>query len=294
MRKYLFAAVAALALGGSANAAAICGPARVDVGNPGRNGVVSTYVAHDPNGTWTIKHTLANGAVIDRSLQYAITDYTSRNALQWRGTLMRNASMTMVGEAMKLTTTGQPTYDEWLYQNGQLIMHSVALCQFDTPPTAVAQPSLSAPTSVAPAPVATPISAPVASAPMQAGEDSVGLINFGKGMMAQVTLGTRPVAMIVDTGATDMLVPAKLADQLVADGEASASGNAGVQQADGSTRDERVIVIHSLTIGRHTIREVPASVAPDGPDAMGLLPFPVLNRAGRFTVDTINNKLIFG
>jgi hypothetical protein len=136
---------AALALGGAAHAAAICGPARVDVGDPGRNGVVATYVAHDRNGTWTIRHTLANGMVIDRSLQYIITDDSSPNALRWRGALMRNPNLVMVGEAMKLAATGQPTYDEWLYKNGQLIMHSVALCRFDLPPATVAQAAVSAP-----------------------------------------------------------------------------------------------------------------------------------------------------
>ena len=144
-----------------ASAAINCGPARVEIGDPDAIGVVSTYVAHDPDGKWTIKHTLANGVVIDRSLQYVITDYTGPNVLQWRGTLMRNASMTMVGEAMKLTATGQPTYNEWLYKNGQLIMHSVALCQWDRPAPPITQPSASAPAALAYAPVAPPQTASV-------------------------------------------------------------------------------------------------------------------------------------
>jgi hypothetical protein len=73
--------VAALLCGVSpaAHAALTCGAARVDVGDTGRNGVVSTYVAHDP-GSWAVKHTLANATVVDRSLQYAMTDYSGGNA----------------------------------------------------------------------------------------------------------------------------------------------------------------------------------------------------------------------
>jgi hypothetical protein len=106
--------VAALLCGISpaAHAALTCGSARVDVGDPGRGGVVSTTVARDP-GNWTIKYTLANGSVADRSLQYVITDYSGANTMQWRGTQMRNPAVTMTGELMTLNSTGQPTYDEW-------------------------------------------------------------------------------------------------------------------------------------------------------------------------------------
>ncbi|HLX99661.1 MAG TPA: retroviral-like aspartic protease family protein [Roseiarcus sp.] len=289
--------LAVFSLGAGANAAAICGPARVDVGDPGRNGVVSTYVAHDRNGTWTIRHTLVNGMVIDRSLQYAITDYTSRNALQWRGTLMRNPSMVMVGEAMKLTATGQPTYNEWLYQNGQLIMHSVALCRFDAPPATVAEPSVSAPTPRAAAPVTTPISAPVtpataATAPSRAGEDSVGIVNLGKAVFAQVTLGDQPVLMQIDTGATTMLITQSTAEKLLSSGEADAGPDATYTMADGRTANARQVIIHEVRIGSHVLDNVIAGVGPD--NAMTLLPFSVLNRVGRFTIDTTDNKLIFG
>ena len=288
-----FAAV--FALGGPAHAAAICGPARVDVGDPGRNGVVSTYVAHDRNGTWTIKHTLANGMVIDRSLQYVITDYTGRNALQWRGTLMRDPSMVMVGEAMKLAATGQPTYDEWLYQNGRLIMHSVALCRFDSPPATVAQPSVSAPSPWVAATATAPIPAPVTPAPLppaRTGEDSVGIVNLGKAVFAQVTLGDQPVLMQIDTGATTMLITQSMAETLLSTGQADAGPDATYTMADGRKTPARQVIIHEVRIGSHVLDNVIAGVGPD--NAMTLLPFSVLNRVGRFTIDTTDNKLIFG
>ena len=99
--------------------------------------------------------------------------------------------------------------------------------------------------------------------------------------------------MLIDTGATEMLVSNKLANQMVADGEAEERGEVSVTVADGRKINERVVVIHRMTIGRHVLREVPASVAPED-DAVGLLPFSVLNRVGRFTIDTNSNKLIFG
>jgi gag-polyprotein putative aspartyl protease len=309
MKKHLLAAVAAFAIGAPARAAMNCGPARVDIGDPGAIGVVSTYVAHDPDGRWTIKHTLANGAVIDRSLQYLIADYIGPNALQWRGTLMRNANMTMVGEAMRLTATGQPTYNEWLYQNGKLIMHSVALCRFDAPP--VTQPSASAPAALAyapveeprpepvsgPAPAATPaaVTVPPAAAPAVAavsvGEDSIGILNLGKAVFAQLTVGSLLVTMQIDTGATDMTVSERVAQDLLAKGEAETTDDGQVILADGSRITEKRVIVHDVKIGTHELRNVVAGVVSN--DAEMLLPFPVLNAIGIVTIDTTANKLIF-
>jgi predicted aspartyl protease len=143
-----------------------CGAATVDVGNDDDpNVVVSIYVAHDP-GQWRIKHTLANGTVVDRSLQYAITDYSGPSAQQWRGTYNRNPNMTMVGE-VRLNSAGQPTYNESLYKDGQMIMHSVALCQYDRP---------------APGPVTSPVAQPTAPAmPPTSVTASVSVVNGAQG-----------------------------------------------------------------------------------------------------------------
>jgi clan AA aspartic protease (TIGR02281 family) len=267
-----------------ADAGLNCGMSNVDVGDS-RGGVTSTYIAHNPDRTWVIKHTLVNGTVIDRSLQYAVTDATDASKTQWRGVLARNPNLLMVGEVMQLRSNGQPTYNEWLYdtaQGGRLLMHSVALCTFDgasaTPPP-TAQPSAnSAPATVA----------------ARAGEDSVGIISNGRVAVVQVGLGDAApaVPMLIDTGATEMSVTNTLADELLAKGDAEATSDGTYTLANGQTDQARRVVIHKVRVGPHVLNNMVAAVVPDS--AAMLLPFPVLNLIGRFTIDTANNKLIFG
>ncbi len=113
-----------------------CGPAQVYIGDPGsRSGrVVSTYVSIN-DGVWTVLHTLANGEVVDRSTQYLMRDTSNRSKTQWIGELNVARHLYMIGEAKRLNATGQPTYEEWLFDHdlgGALVMHSMALCQPDT------------------------------------------------------------------------------------------------------------------------------------------------------------------
>ena len=147
------AAVAGLVIAAPANAALNCGAPIIDVGDAGRNGVTSTYVDHGYNG-WVIRHTLADGKVIDRATQYSIHDQSGPHATRWSGWLNRNPSMTMLGEISQVTN-GQPEYDEWLYQNNLVILHSRALCQSDNsqppaPPAAMVEAPLPAPTQTPP------------------------------------------------------------------------------------------------------------------------------------------------
>jgi hypothetical protein len=116
------------------NATAICGRAQIDVGDSStRNGVVSTTVSVDSN-VWTVLHTLANGQVIDRSIQYLMIDNSNDHRTQWRGKLAGFPQFDMVGELMTINATGQPVYHEWLYKNGRLITHSMSLCRIDIAP----------------------------------------------------------------------------------------------------------------------------------------------------------------
>jgi predicted aspartyl protease len=98
--------------------------------------------------------------------------------------------------------------------------------------------------------------------------------------------------MLIDTGATEMLVTNTLADELVAKGDAEATSDETYILANGQTDQARRIVIHKMRIGPHVLNKIVAGVVPDS--AAMLLPFPVLNLIGRFTIDTANNKLIFG
>jgi hypothetical protein len=123
-------------LGGLAHAGITCGRALVDVGKTGRNGVVETTVAIDDH-VWTVKHTLADGTVIDRSLQYMMVDKSTEDKSQWRGSLLVNPKLYMVGEIMRHRSTDQPVYNEWVFDRSKgdlLIMHSMSLCKY-TPGT---------------------------------------------------------------------------------------------------------------------------------------------------------------
>ena len=98
--------------------------------------------------------------------------------------------------------------------------------------------------------------------------------------------------MLIDTGANGMSVEKGLADALIAKREAHAIEPGEVLLADGQTVTEERIVIDTLSVGGRTLNNVPAGIVPDG--SMMLLPFPVLNQLGSFTIDTINNRLVFG
>ena len=65
-----------------------------------------------------------------------------------------------------------------------------------------------------------------------------------------------------------------------------------VTLADGSTIQERVLIVNTLTIGAHTRRNVRMLVSPDGVDM--LLGLPVLNAIGKFTIDAANSQLLLG
>ena len=132
---------------------------------------------------------------------------------------------------------------------------------------------------------------PIVASPALAGEDSIGIVNAGNEVLAQLTVGSQPVVMVVDTGANEMSITDSVAKSLVARGEAEWTSDATIAIADGSRVKEGRVVIHEVQIGLHVLSAITAGVVPDS--APMLLPFPVLNRVGRFTIDTTANKLIF-
>jgi clan AA aspartic protease (TIGR02281 family) len=207
---------------------------------------------------------------------------------------MRNPAITMVGgESMTLISTGQPTYDEWLYKNGQLVMHSVALCRFDKPAPNVPQPSASAPTPLAPPAMAPPPVVSSAPAPITSAVDAVPITVQRGAIHVDVTLGGRPATMLLDTGANVSSISASLAADLLAAGQAKDAGSSmPVTLADGSTTQERVVIVKTLIIGAHTRWNVRMLVSPDSADM--LLGLPILNAIGKFTVDAANSQLLLG
>jgi clan AA aspartic protease (TIGR02281 family) len=97
--------------------------------------------------------------------------------------------------------------------------------------------------------------------------------------------------MLVDTGATSISVPKSVANELLRRGEASLDDPGQVTIANGSTYAVSLIRIDTVRLGNRVLHDVLAGVSPE--QASPLVGFPVLNQAGRFTIDTKNRQLIF-
>ena len=278
-----------------------CGASTVLVGETGRNGVISTKVSFDPvRSSWSVIHYLADSTVVARETQYSIADASQgTGATKWVGNLNRNHDLHMVGQLTIDKQSDGLVYEEFLYDRGhsdQLILHSQANCKRAT--TTVAQSAKQEPPSAAQPPAVSPTAAPpalqrsaLASMPLG---NSVPIYfeRDGRAVFVDVILGSQPAHMLIDTGATDVTVSESLAQALLSRGEADEGPSAQVQLADGSTTTTRNISVHTFKIGDNVLRDVSAGVTPDGTDM--LLGFPVLNQIGRFTIDTINKRLIFG
>jgi hypothetical protein len=100
-------------------------------------------------------------------------------------------------------------------------------------------------------------------------------------------------SMLIDTGADGMSLSPAIADALIAAGDASEAGTEPVTFADGTTVIQRRIVINRVQVGQHVLHSVVATVNATNQGLM-LLPFPILNEMGKFTIDTAKGKLIFG
>jgi clan AA aspartic protease (TIGR02281 family) len=280
MKALLLASVAMLALSNVAHAADVyysetCGSSVLNVGTYSRDRDVSVHAVYD-HGYWRVLHTLSNGHVYDRGVQYSIDDATvadDRNMFypQWDGTLNRNPAIKMVG---KLFMQGNvANYSETMTKNGQIIMASDAVCEFD---------------GASPAPAPTYASAPTYAPAL----DRLPVSISGNQAHAAVSVGTLPIIMLVDTGCTNMSVIQNIADQLLASGQARRGEDVQSTIADGSTHTEASIVINSVTIGGHVLSNVPAAVAPNGAEM--LLGFNVLNRvSGKFAINVANSTLDF-
>jgi clan AA aspartic protease (TIGR02281 family) len=252
-----------------------CGPSTVLVGETERNGVVATTVSHDPvRSSWSVIHHLADSTVVARETQYSMVDASQGvGAGAWAGYLNRNHNLQMIGRLTIDKQSDGLVYEEFLYDRGhsdQLIMHSQTNC---APTTTVFQ---STPPTLQP------------SAPASISRGNSVPIYFerdGRAVFVDVTLGSQPAHLLIDTGSTNVTVSESLAEELLSRGEADEAPSAQVQLADGSTTTARNIYVHTLKIGDNVLRNVRAGVTPDGADM--LLGFPVLNQIGRFTVDTI-------
>jgi predicted aspartyl protease len=108
-----------------------------------------------------------------------------------------------------------------------------------------------------------------------------------------VRIGGREARMLIDTGASFMTVGAEIADELIEDGTGYYNGETMEGQlADGSVVEKRVMVVKSFVLGTHTLKNIKVAVMDAG--AMPLLPFSMLSKIGRFSIDTQAAELRFG
>jgi clan AA aspartic protease (TIGR02281 family) len=109
----------------------------------------------------------------------------------------------------------------------------------------------------------------------------------GRSVWVDVQLGSLSQRMLIDTGATSISIQKSVANDPLRRGEASLDDPGQVMIADGSTHAH----IDTVRVGSKVLHDVIAGVSPE--QASPLLGFPVLNQAGRFTIDTKNRQLIF-
>ncbi|RBP14359.1 clan AA aspartic protease (TIGR02281 family) [Roseiarcus fermentans] len=114
----------------------------------------------------------------------------------------------------------------------------------------------------------------------------------GRTARVDVQLGSITKRMVIDTGATGLSIPAWIAERLLWRREAVEAQSAVMTLANGREELRQGVKLWSVTVGGRTLLDVYATVAPH--EAEPLLGFPVLNQAGRFTIDTVAGLLIMG
>jgi predicted aspartyl protease len=273
-----------------------CGQPTIYLGKTGTNPAVRAVVSHNyESSLWSVVYYLANGTPVYRESQYTITDTTNEAIAAgplylagWSGTLNRQSNLIMYAAVTMDEAKQHLYYAEWLYDTRNtdasgkptLVMRSAAPCTTTHVPDSFTEQARRAP---APAP------APHTPA---FGEDSIGITVSGTHVAATISVGSYWAKMMIDTSASEMSVVEGLAQKLLDEGEATPLPDASFTMANGKAETERRISIKTVKIGTHELHDIAAGIVPEG-SAM-LLPFPVLNMVGKFTVDTVSAKLIFG
>lgn len=131
--------------------------------------------------------------------------------------------------------------------------------------------------------------APTVSAPSR---DAIPFRNVNGGMYVHASLGGVPHNMLLDTGASGSTVTVPIANALIARKQAYVvPGIFFATVANGSVVPNQRIVVHTMTIGRHTLHNVQMDVGDDG--AAVLLGLSELNAIGSFTIDQAHNQIRF-
>jgi hypothetical protein len=118
-------------------------------------------------------------------------------------------------------------------------------------------------------------------------------LTYALGMIhVAASVGGMPLTLAVDTGASESAIPTRIADQLIAKGEAIETASNKYVMADGTVREERRIIVKTMMLGAHTLNNVTVGVSPDG--GMSLLGLPELGSMGRFSIDLAKRQLTLG
>jgi clan AA aspartic protease (TIGR02281 family) len=105
-----------------------------------------------------------------------------------------------------------------------------------------------------------------------------------------VSVGAVAITMLIDTGATSMVLTQSVADRLVSSGQATEGPPTVVTYADGRTANGRSIDVATVAIGGHVLHHVHAGVENDG--AEPLLGFDALSHiTGKFAINTTTSTL---
>jgi clan AA aspartic protease (TIGR02281 family) len=136
MKTLLLSTVAALALGGVANATDLaCSTPQFLVGQESKDPqdtVNRIEVRHSSNSPeWQVHHRFQNGTMVMRQEQYAMVDASSPNGWVWQGRLRKNGAITMVGE-LRRDSQGQAYYMETQYDRGRVTMKTRSACSVMT------------------------------------------------------------------------------------------------------------------------------------------------------------------
>ena len=125
-----------------------------------------------------------------------------------------------------------------------------------------------------------------------AARDAIPLRNVNGAMYVYANLGGIPHNMLVDTGASMSQVTVPIANVLISRKQAYLSNSIiPMTLADGTVHPRQVIVVRRVTIGRHTINNVPMTVADDGADL--LLGLSEIGAMGSFTIDRVHGRISF-
>jgi hypothetical protein len=140
------------------------------------------------------------------------------------------------------------TYDETMVQGGQTILASEATCSFDGAPPA---PSYAPPPAAvyAPRPQATSnqVFVPLNSA------------SSARSQAVNVTVGSTPVSMTIDSGCDTMALSPAFAEQLIAQGEASVIGTVNLSLAASQHQVGRKLIVDRVQIGDRVLTDVLAN-----------------------------------